>query len=133
MKKAAWVIIEKYYSCLGNDFHTKMCVHEKIVIIPTKKLCNKITGYVSHLMKQIQSGSVRGSSIKLQEEERESRDNCAPKVSSLDQEITKVDPDTKEMLKFLASGSLSNLHVTQPKVEMNFKHHMEPLNLSVVL
>ncbi|CAD7690820.1 unnamed protein product [Nyctereutes procyonoides] len=114
MKKAAWVIIEKYYSCLGNDFHTTMC-------------------YVSHLMKQIQSGSVRGSSIKLQEEERESRDNCAPMVSALDQEITKVDPDTKEMLKFLASGSLSNLHVTQPKVGMNFKHHMEPLNLSVVL
>ncbi|VDP15167.1 unnamed protein product [Soboliphyme baturini] len=80
VKKASRLLIEKYYTKLTLDFHTNKRICDEIAIIPTKRLRNKIAGFTTHLMKRIQKGSVRGISIKLQEEERERRDNYVPAV-----------------------------------------------------
>jgi hypothetical protein len=68
-----------------------------VAIIPSKRLRNKIAGFTTHLMKRIQRGPVRGISFKLQEEERERKDNYVPEVSALDTTGTalEVDPETR--------------------------------------
>jgi len=100
VKKASRRIIEKYYMMLTLDFHTNKRVIEEIAIIPTKRLRNQIAGFITHLMKRIRAGPVRGISIKLQEEERERRDNYVPEVSALeDEQLLAVDPNVTAMIK----------------------------------
>lgn len=134
VKRSAKVIIERYYPKLTLDFETNKRICDEIAIIASKRLRNKvriyidnsialgmltrsdfqIAGYTTHLMKRIQRGPVRGISFKLQEEERERKDQYVPEVSALDVSQTEsgqldVDADTKDLLKSMGV-SLNRFH-----------------------
>ena len=115
VKKAAKVIIEKYYSRLTLDFHTNKMLCNEIAQIPSKRLRNKIAGFTTHVMKRIQRGPVRGISLKLQEEERERRLDYVPDESAINTERIEVDRDTLEMLK--ANG----LHIPGVSVHAGYR------------
>ena len=74
-------------------------------VVPSKRLRNKIAGFTTHLMKRIQKGPVPGISFKLQEEERERKDNYVPEVSALDTSVggLEVDPYTQVCQDFISA------------------------------
>ncbi len=80
-------------------------------------------------MKRIQRGPVRGISFKLQEEERERKDQYVPEISALDftqntdQGQLDVDADTKDLLKSLGVCPLTlklSVHCTNIEVVVRF-------------
>jgi small subunit ribosomal protein S17e len=63
----------------------------------------------THLMKRIQKGPVRGISFRLQEEERERKDQYVPEVSALAVSADtplEIDNETKDLLKSLGMDNL---------------------------
>merc|ERR1712087_625385 len=118
VKKAARVIVEKYYTKLTLDFQINKKITEEVATIPSKRLRNKIAGFTTHLMKRIQRGPVRGISLKLQEEERERRMEYVPDRSEVDIEAIQVDPDTRDMLKELDMDKLPNITTSSLRLGM---------------
>merc|ERR1712000_304195 len=113
IKRASRIIIEKYYPKLGVDFQTNKRITEEVAVLPSKKMRNKIAGYVTHLMRRIEKGPVRGISFKLQEEERERKDNYVPEVSAVSTASIEVPPSTKEMLDKIGFGDMSGLELRE--------------------
>jgi len=72
---------------------------------------NQIAGFTTHLMKRIAKGPVRGISFKLQEEEREKKDNFVPEFSALDVHKLTIDAQTKEMLECMGFVKMSGVNV----------------------
>lgn len=105
------MLIEKYYARLTMDFQTNKCIAREVAIIPTKRLRNKIAGFTTHLMRRIQKGPVRGISFKLQEEERERKDNYVPEVSALVTDAMTVDADTNDLLATMGFKELKGVSV----------------------
>jgi small subunit ribosomal protein S17e len=101
VKRSARIIIEKYYQKLTLDFDTNKRVVDEVAVLPSKRMRNKVAGFITHLMRRIQRGPVRGISLKLQEEERERRLDFVPQKSAIDLESISVDEDTKKMLEKL--------------------------------
>ncbi len=91
---------------MSIDFHYNKRVLDDVAVIPTKRIRNKIAGYATRLMRRIQTGPVRGISLKLQEEERERKMEYVPKESEFTLESTKIDEETKKMLEELGLNKL---------------------------
>merc|ERR1719152_740445 len=108
-KKSARTIIERYYGRLTLDFHNNKRVVDEVAIVPSKRMRNKIAGFITHLMKRLNRGTVRNISLKLQEEERERRMDFVPEVSAIDTENIEIDGDTKAMLEMLDMKDLPNI------------------------
>ncbi|GFZ45232.1 40S ribosomal protein S17-A [Saitozyma sp. JCM 24511] len=109
VKRASRVLIEKYYPRLTLDFHTNKRLIDEVASVPSKRLRNKISGFTTHLMKRIQKGPVRGISFRLQEEERERKDQYVPEVSALAVSADtplEIDNETKDLLKSLGMDNL---------------------------
>merc|ERR1719187_899755 len=109
VKKASRIIIEQFYHRLTRDFHNNKRVCGDIAHIGSKRLCNQIAGFVTHLMKRLEGGNVRGISVKLQEEERERRDNYVPDVSKFDMASIELDPVAMEMLNSMNIPHAKNM------------------------
>jgi small subunit ribosomal protein S17e len=81
---------------------------------------NKIAGFITHMMQRIEKGPVRGISIKLQEEERERRDNYMPDVSFVDpisHPILLLDQQSKDMIDSLGLNLPVNVDIIKAKPE----------------
>jgi small subunit ribosomal protein S17e len=80
---------------------------DEVALVPSKRMRNKIAGFVTHLMRRIdRGGDVRGISLKLQEEERERRMDFVPEKSALQTDTLTV---RLAFLFLLASSRLSRL------------------------
>ncbi len=91
---------------MSQDFHYNKRVLDDVALIPTKRIRNKIAGYATRLMRRIQTGPVRGISLKLQEEERERKMEYIPKESEFTIQNTRIDEDTRRMLESLGLTKL---------------------------
>ncbi len=67
-------------------------------------------------MKRIQKGPVRGISFKLQEEERERKDNFVPEVSALAGNV-EIDKDTADLLKALNFENIPGVSTVEQQPE----------------
>mmetsp|Transcript_4071 Transcript_4071/g.7129 ORF Transcript_4071/g.7129 Transcript_4071/m.7129 type:complete len:124 (+) Transcript_4071:45-416(+) len=114
VKKSAKAVVELHYSRLTLDFQTNKRLCEEVAILPSKRMRNKVAGFVTRLMKRIERGPVRGISLKLQEEERERRMDYVPEVSAIAHETIEVDNDTMDMLKEL-KVNIPNVQVARTR------------------
>lgn len=68
-------------------------------------------------MGRIQKGPVRGISFKLQEEERERKDNYVPAESALKLNSIEIDTETGALLESLSFGKLSGIKIREERLE----------------
>ena len=105
VKKSARFLIEKYYSLLTTDFQINKRFCDEVALIPSKGLRNKISGFVTHLMKRLSRGGVKGLNIDIKEKNlaNNSEQNDLLNTIMTENKIN-VDKETEQMLKSFLFG-----------------------------
>lgn len=94
--------MEKYFFSLSLDFQINKKFCDEVALIPSKNLRNKIAGFVTHLIKRLSRGTIQGVSIKLQENQRDQKNEQKELFNLLQNlEFLKVDDCTAAMLHSL--------------------------------
>lgn len=102
IKNAAKLVIEKYYSIMTTDFDWNKLLMKIVTVCENKSVRNKITGYVTHLMKRLEKGQrIKRLTLKAQDEaiRIKSWNKPEPETPTVDMENIVVDPCSMEMLK----------------------------------
>lgn len=122
------MFIEKYYPRLTLDFQTNKRLLADVSICGSKRLRNKIAGFTTHLMGRIQKGPVRGISFKLQEEERERKDNYCPAESALRTSHVEIDSETQAMLHAISFSKMPGVKVVADAGVIPSRRERRPRN-----
>ncbi|AEA39035.1 40S ribosomal protein S17 (nucleomorph) [Cryptomonas paramecium] len=105
VKKSAYFLFEKYNSSLTLDFQINKRFCDEMAIIPSKKLRNKIAGYVTHLSKKTQEQGFE----KLHKENIQKKDiMSSTNLMQFTEKVKLVDVDEKiyEIFKYAVKSHL---------------------------
>ena len=93
-------MIEKYYSLLTTDFQINKRFCDEVALIPSKGLRNKIAGFVTHLMKRLSRGGIKGLNVELKEKNltNNNEPNDFLDIIATENKIN-IDKETLHMLK----------------------------------
>jgi small subunit ribosomal protein S17e len=102
VKKSARFLIEKYYPFLTKDFQINKTFCDEVALIPSKGLRNKIAGFVTHLMKRLGKGMVKGLNVEIKEKEilANKESDVSFEGFNIENKIN-VDKETEQMIRTL--------------------------------
>merc|ERR1712205_21910 len=102
VKKSARFLIEKYYPLLTTDFQVNKTFCDEVALIPSKGLRNKIAGFVTHLMKRLGKGMVKGLNVEIKEKEilANKESDVSFEGFNIENKIN-VDKETEQMIRTL--------------------------------
>jgi len=90
---------------LTTDFQINKRFCDEVALIPSKGLRNKIAGFVTHLMKRLSRGGVKGLNIDMKENNPANNGQQNDLLDSIMSENKiKVDKETEQMLKSFFFG-----------------------------
>lgn len=87
---------------LTTDFQVNKTFCDEVALIPSKGLRNKIAGFVTHLMKRLSKGMIKGLNVEMKEKDSViNKDINDPFDLSNTENKINVDIETEQMLKKL--------------------------------